>query len=221
MKCEVAIDLIADSLMDELGARDSERMQQHLISCSNCADEAARMRTLWNSMGQLGSATANPAAPVEFGRLLERRLRSRWWSHAKIAAAVVGLLAAGAALGRFVPGGGLNDRGAPETAEFMLLIRGSEPNRILPEAQLTQEYRTWAEQLAGNGTLVAAEKLVDDEGRWLNAADSQSENRETSIVGGFFIIRASGYEEAVDVAGQSPHIRYGGTIEVRAIDRGT
>ncbi|MCZ6754368.1 MAG: zf-HC2 domain-containing protein, partial [Gemmatimonadetes bacterium] len=85
MKCEVAIDLITDSLMDEFGARDSEQLQQHLASCSSCTEEAARMRTLWNTMGQLGSATANPAAPVEFGRLLERRLRSRWWSHAKIA----------------------------------------------------------------------------------------------------------------------------------------
>ena len=220
MKCEVAIDLIADSLMDELGARDSEQLQHHLASCSSCAEEAARMRNLWNAMGQLDSATANPAASVEFGRLLERRLRSRWWSHAKIAAAVVGLLAAGAALGRFVPGGEPNEGVAPETAEFMLLIRGNEPNRILPEAQLTQEYRAWAEQLAGNGTLVAAEKLVDDEGRWLNAAETQLEDREPSIVGGFFIIRASGYEEAVDIAGQSPHIRYGGTIEVRAVDRG-
>jgi hypothetical protein len=207
--------------MDELGVHDSEQLQQHLASCSSCADEAARMRTLWNTMGRLGSATANPAASVEFGRLLERRRRSRWWSHAKIAAAVVGLLAAGAALGRFVPGGGPDFGVAPETTEFMLLIRGNEPSRILPEAQLTQEYRAWAEQLAGNGTLVAAEKLVDDEGRWLNAAEPQSENRETSIVGGFFIIRAAGYEEAVDIAGQSPHVRYGGTIEVRAIDRGT
>ena len=36
---------------------------------------------------------------------------------------------------------------------------------------------------------------------------------------GYFLIQAESYEEAVRVARQSPHIAYGGTIEVREIER--
>ncbi len=219
MKCDVATDLIIDSLMDDLGADESEQFREHLASCKGCAEEATRMRALWRSMGQLGAIPVDPAASVEFGRRLERRTRRRWTT-ARIAAAMVGLLVTGAVLGRFTVGGGADGSGEPATPEFLLLIRGNEPNQLLPEAQLTQEYRAWAEELAGSGALVAAEKLIDDEGRWLDAAERPADDLQSSVVGGFFLIRAAGYDEAVAIARLSPHIRYGGTIEVRAIDRG-
>ncbi len=218
MKCDVATDLIIDSLMDDLGADESEQFQEHLASCKGCAEEATRTRALWRSLGPLGDIPVDPAASVEFGRRLERRTR-RWWTTARIAAAMVGLLVTGAVLGRFTAGGGANGGVEPATPEFLLLIRGNEPNQLLPEAQLTQEYRAWAEELAGRGTLVVAEKL-DDEGRWLDAAERPPDDLQSSVVSGFFIIRAAGYDEAVAIARLSPHIRYGGTIEVRALDRG-
>ncbi len=219
MKCDVATDLVIDSLMNDLGPDESEQLQEHLASCEDCAEEAARMRALWRSMGQLGAYPVDPAASVEFGRRLERRTRRRWTT-ARIAAAIVGLLVTGALLGRFTAGGGTNGGVESATPEFLLLIRGNEPNQLLPEAQLTQEYRAWAEELAGGGTLVLAKKLMDDEGQWLDAAERQPDDLQSSVVGGFFLIRAAGYDEAVAIARLSPHVRYGGTIEVRAIDRG-
>jgi hypothetical protein len=37
-------------------------------------------------------------------------------------------------------------------------------------------------------------------------------------MGGYYAIRAASYEDAVEIARGCPHLDYGGTIEVRAID---
>ena len=38
------------------------------------------------------------------------------------------------------------------------------------------------------------------------------------VVGGYFLIRASSYDVAVEIARTCPHLRYGGRIEVRQVD---
>jgi hypothetical protein len=43
--------------------------------------------------------------------------------------------------------------------------------------------------------------------------------RENAI-GGYFLIRARDYQQAVSIAENCPHLRYGGTIEIRQIDSG-
>ena len=37
-------------------------------------------------------------------------------------------------------------------------------------------------------------------------------------MGGFFIVKASDYSEAVEISESCPHLGYGGTIELRQID---
>lgn len=135
------------------------------------------------------------------------------------------------------------------TREFLLLLHDSEAT-VEAQARvgvdsLVAEYAAWAGRLAEAGRLVSAEKLADDGGRWLRAApDAEADPADrpaivaardptgaaggdplptgatTGVVSGFFLVRAASYEEALALAGESPHLRYGGAIEVREIDRG-
>ena len=38
------------------------------------------------------------------------------------------------------------------------------------------------------------------------------------VLGGFFIIAAASYDEAVEIAKTSPHVKYGASTHVRQID---
>jgi len=132
----------------------------------------------------------------------------------RAAAAVVLFLAGG--LAGFVIRGGAPTAGAPDEPNFLLLVRGTEPDATVPVETLVQEYSAWAGELAAAGRLVAAEKLVDDSGRWISG--SAVETRSQSDVSGYFVISASDYGQAMDIARNSPHVRYGGTFEIRRID---
>jgi hypothetical protein len=66
--------------------------------------------------------------------------------------------------------------------------------------------------------LVSAEKLRDEAGRWLAPGGATVRPAGRELVTGFFVIRARDYDHALELARQSPHLKYGGTIEVRAIE---
>ncbi len=220
MNCQTATDLVVDSLMDDLNPQDAERLEAHLASCGQCAATAAEMQQLWDGLGQLAlPAPPNPESMVRFGRQLERSRRRPAWATGLKAAAVVGLLLAGAAMGRLLDGEAPDVTEIRAGSDYILLVRGDEPDRRFPEAQLVAEYRAWANDLASRGALVGGEKLADDSGRWVSTKERSDEELHRSTVSGFFLITASSYDEAVDLARQSPHVAYGGILEVRAIDR--
>ena len=58
MKCDVATDLIIDSLMDELSETEAEGLRRHLASCTACAEEESSMRAIWGSVLRLGAVQA-------------------------------------------------------------------------------------------------------------------------------------------------------------------
>ncbi len=222
IECDAAIDLVIDSLMDEPDAPDAQKLDGHLQTCGACADEAARMRRLWNDLGRSDAPAAGLESLVRFGRNLERRGSARMPSAALRAAAAVALLVTGAVVGRFVGmanGGDATPAVTPPDSEFLLLIRGQEPEQQRPGSQLVEEYGQWAGDLASKGRLVSVEKLVDDSGAWVSASPRTLDEQMRAPVGGFFVVTAQSYEEAVALARGHPHVTYGGTIEVRAIDR--
>lgn len=216
MKCERTNELVVDALLDELDPEAARRLEEHLQSCSACRDEAAELRRLWEDLGRLPAPAARKEAAVRFGQRLSSSRTGSWRPTLAAAAAVI-LLLAGVALGRLLP---LSQRGqpphatAPDARQFLLLIRGDEPDRRAPEEQLVREYSEWAGQLGAAGHLIAAEKLEDDGGRWIRGSDESAE-----LISGFFLISAADYDEAERIARASPHVGYGGTIEVRAVDR--
>lgn len=123
------------------------------------------------------------------------------------------------------PGGGA---GAPTDAGdtyALLLLSGPGEFAVSAdeEARRVQEYSGWAGQLAQAGRLLAGEKLAD-EARLLDDADASAAarlmpaDRGDGILAGFFLIRAADYDEAVAIAADCPHLRYGGRVEVRRIE---
>ena len=107
--------------------------------------------------------------------------------------------------------------------QFILLLRGDRAavNGSSPEElqKLMHKYQDWRRTKA-----TGVQKLMDGEGRVL-----QKQNGKLSVIdgpfaeakevlGGFFVIEAANYDEAVEAAKTCPHMEFG-TIEVRQIEK--
>jgi len=109
-----------------------------------------------------------------------------------------------------------------DESQFLLLI--AEDSRYTPPADSTEvrarvsEYGAWAGRLAGAGKLVSAGELastgtdVRAEGSSASVIDSRA-----GAVSGYFLVRAESMAQAERMAAESPHLKYGGTVVVRAV----
>lgn len=160
--------------------------------------------------------------------LIEERAGSVWATPlgslgAVIAAAL--LFAAGLATQRYLLTPGLP---AHDSSAFLLLLWEPVDRPLAAneeeEARLVEEYGAWARSEAESGRLIAAEKLVE-EGRVLRRAQGRLDVEPASIIGGaeklggYFVIRAAGLTQAVEIASTCPHLDHAGTIELRQLER--
>jgi hypothetical protein len=118
-----------------------------------------------------------------------------------------------------------NARPAPAGANPRFLLLLHEPSATgpapSPEEQraLVDEYKAWAVAGAESGFLLEGEKLKDDVRVLPAPGDGASApSAGAPFIGGYFVVQAAGYEEASRLAGTCPHLRHGGTIEIREID---
>ncbi len=147
-------------------------------------------------------------------------LRSRSWF--QLAAALVLLILGG--VSGYGIGTGTEEQVSPKPQNplYVLLLYES-PNPSENTAELVREYGQWAGGLATGGRFVAGEKLRET-GRILTRSNGELGIREgirtngSSILGGYFIIEAGDYDEAVKIASECPHLKYGGTIELREVE---
>lgn len=90
--------------------------------------------------------------------------------------------------------------------------------------RIVAEYVAWSERLRAAHRLVGGEKLRDGEGRVVRQGSGRttvtdgpfSEGKE--VIGGYFLVRAESYEEALALCEGNPHTKYGGTLELRRIE---
>jgi hypothetical protein len=108
--------------------------------------------------------------------------------------------------------------------KFMLIFHGGQ----LPEEQRTPEtmqagmgkWMTWIDKLAKAGKYVAGEPLMPG-GKLISGSSKgvtdgpYTEGKE--IVGGFFIVNAADYNEAVALCDDYPDYENGGKVQVRQI----
>jgi hypothetical protein len=86
------------------------------------------------------------------------------------------------------------------------------------------EYAAWARALGARGELVAGEKLKDD-AVLLSNGDTGLTIRTVAVEGaedtprGYFVIRARDLAEAIAIARDCPHLKHGGRIALRPIDK--
>ncbi|MGH7466638.1 MAG: YciI family protein [Longimicrobiales bacterium] len=109
---------------------------------------------------------------------------------------------------------------ARDAGDWSKLAGAASPAEI---QAIIDKYRAWSEKVAAQGKLLTGEKLRDGEGRVLKGQGKatritdgpHSESKE--IIGGFWILQAANYEEAVKLASDSPHLQFG-SLELRAIE---
>ena len=109
--------------------------------------------------------------------------------------------------------------------DFMLFLHqdlGTGPIRSPEEMMaVTKEYMAWADRMRAEGRLKGGERLANDPGKVLRPkvgriAVTDGPYAETKeLIGGYFAISATDYDEACRIAESCPHLKYGGRIEVR------
>ena len=112
--------------------------------------------------------------------------------------------------------------------KFMLVARENPAafSEVSPEEMqaIIQRYVAWGQRLQDAGKLIASHKLKDSEGRVLRSDNGAtgvtdgpySETKE--LIGGFWIIEADDYQEVIDLCDSHPHLTFGASLEVRAIE---
>ena len=110
------------------------------------------------------------------------------------------------------------------TDEYMLLFRGPHWDRGLSTDELQQamtKVMAWFEGLNERGKIKAAQPL-GGQNRVISGTDGRfvvdgpfTETKEA--VGGYLVLQADSFEEAVEVARTNPALRYGVSVEVRPI----
>jgi hypothetical protein len=113
-------------------------------------------------------------------------------------------------------------------AKYLLLLHDAPSAfaKISPEEMqaVVKKYMNWGNSLRERGILQGRNKLTDEPGKVLRLKSGQvrvtdgpySESKE--LLGGYYLIEAGSYDQAIDYARDCPHLEYGGTIEVRQVD---
>lgn len=239
MECERVREEFVERLTGSLDAERSTAIDDHLAGCAGCRAETDRMRELWNELGTL-KVSAPSGAAGRVSRLIDARVGASAPSVppkralAQRVAISVLTLAASVVLGVII---GQRTRNAPIATppavasapkeRYVLLLHG--PARTAPsnaaeatadsvaEQAIVAEYRAWAIGLRNSGALVIAEKLADDPLMMLTANGATPMPRNTADeLGGFFLIQADS-AEAFRIARACPHLKHGGTVQVRRI----
>jgi hypothetical protein len=111
---------------------------------------------------------------------------------------------------------------------FMLLLHQTPGryNNLSPDEiqNIIAKYVAWREGLAARNKLRGGGKLTDDGGRQLRTQGGKhtvtdgpySEAQE--VLGGFFMIDATNYDEALSIAETCPHLDGRQWIEIRQVD---
>lgn len=163
---------------------------------------------------------AEPSPPLR--RRVERTLAARGlvvpapapWRRLGLAASLLMAAGAGFAAGRVE-----TPTAAHDGPHFLLLLREDSAYRDdRPVGDIVREYGRWADSLRRNDQLMLAEKLGDGRVDVVGPQIALQSGNESPTTG-FFLVRAPDIEAARALAASSPHVKYGGRVVVRDIQR--
>src|ERR1700694_3289169 len=106
-------------------------------------------------------------------------------------------------------------------AQYMLLLRDNPAEFAGYSAgemqRIIEKYRTWRTSLGAR--IEIGKKLKDGEGRVLRkqAVTDGPYTESKEVMGGFFVVDAASYDEALELASTCPHVEFG-SIEVREVE---
>lgn len=155
----------------------------------------------------------------------QRTQRTRAWGWPGLAWVAAPALAT-LALGLFIGMSWVQETTGPtgELPRYLLILRsGDDYQPEVSGGTRGMEYADWAMNKLPHGAFLSGEEL--NETGWVlhqtgetvrsDRADFGTELREP--VAGFFLIRAKDDDDAVELARTTPHLKYGGTVELRPI----
>ncbi len=106
---------------------------------------------------------------------------------------------------------------------YMLIFRGNEWHKGLsPEEmqEISSQWMAWFKRLAEEGRAIAGNPL-EPTGKIVSGANAKvvdgpfAESKEA--IGGYFLLKVNGMDEAVAIAKQCPGLPYGAKVEVRPV----
>jgi hypothetical protein len=115
-----------------------------------------------------------------------------------------------------------------QPAGYLLIVRAAnaqfEPKSPQEELLRVKEYSAWARDLGQQGLMFGGEKLKDEVNVLSPAGDGLkvNENRANlseGDVAGYFLLPSSDYDQALSIARTCPHLKHGGAVELRQIER--
>jgi len=138
------------------------------------------------------------------------------WIGAGLAASLL-MFGAGLALGRRPPAG------LPESGSRYVMLLYEGPAYVPPprghEMDRVREYASWARTTRTQGEVLSGEKLTDEVGTVVGReAGVSPSGPPTTRLAGFFVIGATDRRAALELARTCPHVHYGGTVVLRAIE---
>lgn len=101
------------------------------------------------------------------------------------------------------------------TKGYILLLHEDENFRPGDPMAMFEEYKTWMETTFGRGVKIDGQELKNEATLVTRETQTPLLENEVERTTGYFILEASSYEEAVAVAMENPHVKYGGTVEVK------
>jgi hypothetical protein len=106
--------------------------------------------------------------------------------------------------------------------KFMLIFQSGTPQHRSPEAMQAYmgKWMAWIDKLREEGKYLSGEPLLPG-GKLVKGPDKKvtdgpyAEAKE--IVGGFFIINAENYDDAVAISKDYPDYEYDGSVQIRQV----
>ena len=102
--------------------------------------------------------------------------------------------------------------------DFVLILRSKEQ---LSTEKLQEQHKYWREwfgKLAAEGKLSRSVQSFDNDGRIVGRDDLVASGLYTEVreaICGLLVIKASSYDEAVEIARECPILELGGNVEIR------
>ncbi len=222
------------------GTLDREERERLLDRIENDPALARELR-----LAAMGYAGAEPMRTATADRptlpRMTPRLVSRWWIPAAVAATLLlaipttlRLSSVSSSPEPWTPEGAMAaimPASLPTKPEggFVLVLQGRWPDASTVGADEQQrrarEYWAWAANLSNRSVLMAAGDLVWDPGERLGPtgtpiAVSVEIVESPDFIVGMFALRVTTVEDALAIARECPHLRYGGSVSVRQVGQG-
>lgn len=234
MNCERCRDITLLELAGKAGASERREAARHRDACESCRSEASACAEAWRELGSWDVPSLPDGAEAALRRrvALERegvRARRRRARPRLAAAAAIGVLA-GVAATLLVAGGDVGETDAvraPGPTYLLILRRGpaaADPGAGPALERMVADYAAWRTDLASRGVLLSSNLLDADAGvQWHGGVEGPvavpgvPRGPGGEYVSGYYLVAAPDLSAAGEIARSSPHLRYGGTIELRPV----